>query len=370
MRRRTWVRALMVALAGAAALGPLTATHAQTVALLGAGATFPAPLYTKWSQAYAAERGVRLTYQPVGSGEGIRRFVTGAADFGGTDALPTNSQMAQASGQVLYVPIVAGAVVPVYYIKDVAPKGAPPAPSAPPAKEVGPGLALTGPVLADIFLGKIKKWDDPRITELNPQEKMPSTSITLIHRADDSGTTAIWTNYLSKVSGEWKDRVGEGSSVKWPVGLEARGNQGVADLVKRTPNSIGYVELAYAVTNRMRFGSVRNKAGQLLAPSLSTTMKAVDAALAAIPDDYLTYMTNPDAADAYPIAGFTYLMVYNDQSDPAKGPALAQFLWWVIHDGQKYAPPLLYAPLPRSLVVRLERTVRGMTVNSQPALGP
>ena len=366
-------RALILVLAGTAVFSPAASTDAQTVTLAGAGATFAFPLYTKWSQAYLAERGVRVTYQPVGSGEGIRRFVTGAVDFGGTDALPTDAQMGQASGQVLYLPMVAGAVVALYNIKDVEPKKTPPTPGVPPPpppKAVGPGLAFTGPVLADIFLGKIKKWDDPRIVELNPQEKIPATDITVIHRSDSSGTTAIWTNYLSKVSGEWKDTVGDGSLVKWPVGLEARGNQGVADLVKRTPNSIGYVELAYAVANRMTFGSVRNKAGQLLAPSLSTTMKALDAALPSIPDDYLTLMTNPEATDAYPIVGLTYLMVYNEQSDAVKGPALAQFLWWAIHDGQRFAPPLLYAPLPKNLVVRLVRTLKGITVNSQPALGP
>lgn len=370
---RVVIRALVMVLAVTATLPPLAVTDAQSVTLLGAGATFAVPLYTKWSQAYLAERGVRVTYQPVGSGEGIRRFVTGGVDFGGTDALPTEEQMARASGQVLYLPMVAGAVVPLYNIKDVEPKKTSPTPGVPPPpppKAVGPGLALTGPVLADIFLGKITKWKDPRIVELNPQEKIPETPITVIHRSDSSGTTAIWTNYLSKVSAEWKDTVGDGSLVRWPVGLEARGNQGVADLVKRTPNSIGYVELAYAVTNRMTFGSVRNKAGQLLAPSLSTTMKALDAALPGIPDDYLTLITNPEATDAYPIVGLTYLMVYNEQSDSVKGPALAQFLWWAVHDGQRFAPPLLYAPLPRNLVVRVERTLKGITVNSQPALGP
>lgn len=366
-------RAMVIILGLTAALSPVAVTDAQSVALLGAGATFAVPLYSKWSQAYLSERGVRVTYQPVGSGEGIRRFVNGVVDFAGTDALPTDAQMGQASGQVLYLPMVAGAIVALYNIKEVEPKKTPPTPGVPPPpppKAVGPGLALTGPVLADIFLGKIKTWNDPRIVELNPQEKIPETPITVIHRSDSSGTTAIWTNYLSKVSAEWKDSVGDGSVVKWPVGLEARGNQGVADLVKRTANSVGYVELAYAVTNRMTFGSVRNKAGQLLAPSLSTTMKALDAALPGIPDDYLTLMTNPETTDAYPIVGLTYLMVYNEQSDATKGPALAQFLWWAIHDGQRFAPPLLYAPLPRNLLVRVERTLKGITVNNQPALGP
>ncbi len=358
-------RMLAVMLVLAVPIVGVPVVDAQPVILAGAGATFPFPLYSRWSQVYAAEKGVRITYQPIGSAAGIQQFVAGAVDFGATDALPTAAQLAQASGQVLFIPMVAGAVVPVYNLREPEPE---PAQDATPSKTIGPGLAFTGAVLADIFLGKIKMWDDKRITEANPQLKLPSTPIMVIHRSDDSGTTAIWTNYLSKVSREWKDRVGEGSSPKWPVGKEARGNQGVADAVRQTPNSLGYVELAYAVAARMMFGSVRNKAGQLLAPSLSTTTRAVEAALPAIPDDYLAYITNPDGADVYPIAGLTYLIVYNDQSDPDKGRALAQFLWWATHDGQRHAPPLLYASLPKILVGRIERTLRGLTINGQPAL--
>ncbi len=327
------------------------AISAQAVRLVGAGATFPGPLYAKWAHVYAAERGVSINYQPVGSGEGIRLFVAQAADFGATDALPTRDQLARATGQVVFLPMVGGAVVPVYAVPDV-----------------GHGLAFTGAVLADIFLGKIKRWDDKRLVELNPQAKLPDAPIVVVHRSDDSGTTAIWTNYLNKVSGEWKDRVGEGSTVPWPVGREARGNQGVVDLMRRTENSLGYVELAFAFGNRMTFGSVRNKAGQLVAASLSSTTKALEAALPLIPDDYLTFITNPDAGFAYPIAGFTYLMVYADQADSDKGRALVQFLWWATHEGQKYALPFLYAPLPRPLVGKVERTLKALTVNGQPAL--
>ncbi len=363
------VRMLAVMLVVAVLLVGVPAVDAQPMILAGAGATFPFPLYSRWSQIYAAEKGVRITYQPVGSGSGIQQFVAGAVDFGGTDALPTEAQLARASGQVLFIPMIAGAVVPVYNLREPsADTEAPPGTEATPGKVIGPGVAFTGAVLADIFLGKIKMWDDKRITEANPQLKLPSTPITVIHRSDDSGTTAIWVNYLSKVSREWKDRVGEGSSPKWPVGKEARGNQGVADAVRQTPNSVAYVELAYAVASRMTFGSVRNKAGQLLAPSLSTTTKAVEAALPVIPDDYLAFITNPDGADVYPIAGLTYLLIYSDQSDPDKGRALALFLWWATHDGQRYAPSLLYAPLPRVLVGRIERTLKGMTINGQPAL--
>lgn len=357
------VRVLAVMLVIAALLVGVPAVDAQPVILAGAGATFPFPLYSRWSQIYASEKGIRITYQPVGSGAGIQQFVAGTVDFAGTDALPTEAQLAQASGQILFIPMVAGAVVPVYNLREPSTDT-----QAPPGKAIGPGVAFSGAVLADIFLGKIKTWDDKRITEANPQLKLPATPITVIHRSDDSGTTAIWVNYLSKVSREWKDRVGEGTSPKWPVGKEARGNQGVADAVRQTPSSIGYVELAYAVAGRMTLGSVRNKAGQLLAPSLSTTTRAVEAALPLIPDDYLAFITNPEGADVYPIAGLTYLLIYSDQSDPDKGRALVQFLWWATHDGQRYAPSLLYAPLPRALVGRIERTLKGMTINGQPAL--
>jgi len=360
---------LAVILAVAALLAGGSAVDAQQVMLAGAGATFPYPLYARWAAAYAAQRGVRITYQPIGSAGGIQQFVAGAVDFGATDALPTAAQLAQASGQVLFIPTVAGAVVPVYNLREQGPDTqTTPQTEATPGKVIGPGLAFTGAVLADIFLGKIKMWDDRRIAEANPQVKLPSRPITVIHRSDDSGTTAIWTNYLSKTSREWKDRVGEGSAPKWPTGKEARGNQGVADAVRQTPNSLGYVQLAYAVAARMTFGSVRNRAGQLLAPSLSTTTKALEASLPVIPDDYLAMITNPDGADVYPIVGLTYLLAYNDQSDPDKGRALAQFLWWATHEGQRHAPALLYAPLPRSLVVRIERTLKGMTINGLPAL--
>ncbi len=329
--------------------GMATST-AQSVALTGAGASFPGPLYAKWIQVYAAERGVRLVYHQVGSGDGLRLLLDRGVDFAGIDAIPTRDQLAHASGPLVFVPIVAGAVVPVYAVQDLS-----------------HGLAFTGPVLADIFLGKITQWDDKRLVDLNPQAKLPAKPIVVIHRSDDSGVTAIWTNYLSKVSPEWRERVGEGSTVQWPVGREARGDQGVIDLARRTENSIGYVELAYAFGNRMTFGSVRNKAGQLLAPSLTSTTKALEAALPTIPDDYLTYMTNPDAGFAYPIAGLTYLVVYADQLDPDKGRALTQFLWWATHEGQKHALNYLYVPLPRQLVDRVERTLKTMTVNGQPA---
>ncbi len=324
---------------------------AQTIALNGAGATFPFPLYSKWSQVYDAEKGVRINYQSIGSGGGIRQFMEKTVDFGASDGPMTDDQVRQAGGRVLHIPMVAGAVVLVYNIQGV-----------------GPGLNFTSGVLADIFLGKISKWNDPRIVKDNAGMKLPAADIVVVHRSDGSGTTAIWVNYLSKVSAEWKTKVGEGTSVEWPTGLGGRGNEGVAGLVKQTPNALGYVELAYALTNQMPFGSVQNKAGQFVRPSLSSTTKAMDGALRSIPEDYRVFFTNPDGRDAYPVAGFTWILIYGDQRDPVKGKALVDFLWWATHDGQKYAPTLLYASLPKSLVQRIEGTLKSVTAQGKAML--
>lgn len=324
---------------------------AQTVTLNGAGATFPFPLYSKWSQVYAEEKGVQINYQSIGSGGGIRQFIAKTVDFGASDGPMTDEQIAQAGGRVLHIPMVAGAVVPVYNLPGV-----------------GQGLNFTPDVLADIFLGRITKWNDPRLSRLNPKANLPGTDIVVVHRSDGSGTTAIWVNYLSKVSPMWKTRVGEGTSVNWPTGLGGRGNEGVAGLVRQTPNTLGYVELAYALTNKMTFGSVRNKAGQFVRPTLSSTTKAMDGALKNIPDDFRVFFTNPDGKDAYPVAGFTWILINAEQADAVKGKALTEFLWWAIHDGQKYAPTLLYAPLPKSLVTRVERSLKSVTYRGQPIL--
>ncbi len=324
---------------------------AQTIALNGAGATFPFPLYSKWSQVYDAEKGVRINYQSIGSGGGIRQFMEKTVDFGASDGPMTDDQVRQAGGRVLHIPMVAGAVVLVYNIQGV-----------------GPGLNFTSGVLADIFLGKISKWNDPRIVKDNAGMKLPAADIVVVHRSDGSGTTAIWVNYLSKVSAEWKTKVGEGTSVEWPTGLGGRGNEGVAGLVKQTPNALGYVELAYALTNQIPFGSVQNKAGQFVRPSLSSTTKAMDGALRSIPEDYRVFFTNPDGRDAYPVAGFTWILIYGDQRDPVKGKALVDFLWWATHDGQKYAPTLLYASLPKSLVQRIEGTLKSVTAQGKAML--
>ncbi|MDR7463731.1 MAG: phosphate ABC transporter substrate-binding protein PstS, partial [Armatimonadota bacterium] len=258
---RRWARALMVAVAVAGTVLPALPAGAQPITLNGAGATFPFPLYSKWSQLYAAERGVQINYQSIGSGGGIRQFIAKTVDFGASDGPMTDEQIAQAGGRVLHIPMVAGAVVPVYNIPGV-----------------GQGLNFTPEVLADIFLGKITRWNDPRLARANPGVKLPAAEVVVVHRSDGSGTTAIWVNYLSKVSPEWKARVGEGTSVNWPTGLGGKGNEGVAGLVRQTPYTLGYVELAYALTNRMTFGNVRNRAGRFIRPSLSTTTKAMEGA--------------------------------------------------------------------------------------------
>lgn len=341
---------LMVgALAVMLLVGGITGASAQSpIVLNGAGATFPYPLYSKWSQVYAMEKGVQINYQSIGSGGGIRQFISKTVDFGASDGPMTDEQIAQAGGRVIHIPMVAGAVVVTYNVPGTS-----------------TGVNFSPDVLADIFLGKITKWNDPRLAADNPKVTLPGADVVVVHRSDGSGTTNIFTNYLSKVSPQWKAQVGEGTSVNWPTGLGGKGNEGVAGLVKQTPNSLGYVELAYALTNKLPFGYVRNKAGQFVPPTLSSTSRAVDGALAAIPQDYRVFFTNPDGKDAYPIAGFTWLLIYGDQSDPVKGKALVEYVWWSVHDGQKYAPTLLYAALPKSLVTRIEQTLK--TVKAQGA---
>lgn len=340
-------RLLLVALAVASCVAIGRAQ--PPITLNGAGATFPYPLYSKWAQVYAQERGVRINYQSIGSGGGIRQFLAKTVDFGATDSPMTDEQIRSAQARVLHIPMVAGAVVPVYNLEGV-----------------GPGLHFTGELLADIFLGRITRWNDPRIARWNPGVRLPAADIVVVHRSDGSGTTHIFTNYLSKVSAEWKQKVGEGTSVEWPTGLGGKGNEGVAGLVKQTPGALGYVELAYALTNRLPFGTVRNRAGQFVRASLSTTTRAM--ASAQIPDDYRVFFTDPPGQDAYPVAGFTWILIYGEQPDPVRGKALVEFLWWATHEGQRYAPPLLYAPLPGSLVRRIEATLRSVTAAGRPIL--
>lgn len=311
-------------------------TAARAEVLNGAGATFPQPLYQKWFQEYKAATGVEINYQGIGSGGGIKNITARSVDFGASDAPMNDAELAKAPG-LIHIPTVAGAVVVAYNVPGI-----------------GPGIYLTGDVIADIFLGKITKWDDPRITKLSPGTKFPSVPIYTFHRSDSSGTTNIFTTYLSEVSDDWKDSVGAGKSVKWPKGLGAKGTSGVAANVKQTEGGIGYIELAYGVQNNIPYAAVRNAKGKFIYPSIASTTEA--AAGSKLPADFRKVITNTSAPKGYPITGFTFLLVYKDGSKPA----LKQFLKWALNDGQKAAPELLYAPLPANVKKRALAAVESM----------
>lgn len=299
------------------------------VSLTGAGATFPFPLYTKWVSEYArANPGVAINYQSIGSGGGIRQITEGTVDFGASDAPMTDEQLAKAK-DVLHVPTCLGAVVLAYNVQGV-----------------GTGLKLTPAAAAGIFLGEVKSWDDPAIASENPGVPLPSRPIATVHRSDGSGTTKIFLDYLSAVSPAWARGPGSGTSVSWPIGLGAKGNEGVAGLLKTQPDSIGYVELAYAAQNRMPVASLRNRAGRFVAPTLESTTAAAAGAARKIPEDLRVSIVDAEGEGAYPIAGFTYILLHARQADAAKGRALVGFLGWALTDGQKYTAPLHYAALP------------------------
>ena len=323
----------------------------QTVELVGAGATFPAPLYTKLFDQYAKEFGVKVNYQAIGSGGGIAQLKGKTVDFGASDAFMSDADLAAAPAAILHIPIVAGAVVATYNLPG------------------SPELKFAPDVLADIFLGKITRWNDARIAAANPSVTLPKTAITVVHRSDGSGTTAVFTDYLGKVSEEWKSRVGSGTSVAWPAGVGGKGNAGVAGLVKQLPGSIGYVELIYALQNAMPFASIRNKAGAFMKPTLASTMAACKVE---IPADTRVSLTDTDAPDGYPIATFTWVLLYKEQGydgrQAAKADAVVKMLWWMVHDGQKYAEPLSYAALAPNVVAKAEVLLRSVTFGGKPVL--
>jgi phosphate transport system substrate-binding protein len=319
--------------------------------LNGAGATFPAPIYTKWFAAYVQiDPTVRFNYQPIGSGAGIQQIQNQTVDFGGSDAPLTDDQLKAAKGgELLHIPTVSGAVVVIYNIPGAA-----------------KGLKLDGETIANIFLGKITSWDDPAIKGQNAE--MVSNlkgDIAVVHRSDGSGTTNIFTDYLSAISSEWKSGVGKGTSVKWPVGLGARGNAGVAGLVQQTPGGFGYVELAYATQNNLPYAFVKNGSGEFIEPTLDSTAAASEG-LANIPDDLRVSIVNSDKTGSYPIAGFTYILVYKTQTDAKKGTALAKFLWWATHDGEAMAKTLQYAPLSPDLTQRVETKIKSLDCGGSP----
>jgi len=335
---------LAVLAAGLLSLGPFPQSAWAQTLINGAGATFPYPIYSKWFDDYTkVDPSVRFNYQSIGSGGGIRQITERTVDFGASDGPMTDEQLSKAPGQLLHIPTVLGAVVATYNL------------------EGNPALRFTPDLLADIFLGKITKWNDPRLSAVNPGISLPDRPIIVVHRSDGSGTTYIWVDYLSKVSREWEQRVGRGTSVNWPVGLGGKGNEGVSGQVKNTPGAIGYVELAYAIQNRLPLSSVRNEVGKFIEPSIKSTTAAAAGAAKNMPADFRVSLTNAPGDDAYPIASFTWLLVYKEQQDQVKGQAMVKFLWWAIHEGQKYPADLLYAPLPAPVVKQIEATVEQIT---------
>ncbi len=309
--------------------------------LNGAGATFPYPLYSKWfSEHHKLHPDIQINYQPIGSGGGIRQVIAGTVDFGATDGPMTDDQLKEAKIKILHVPTVLGAAVPAYNVPGVTGE-----------------LKFTPQVLAGIFLGKITNWNDKAIAAANPGVSLPNQDIIVVHRSDGSGTTYIFTDYLAKVSPEWQNQVGKGTSVKWPTGIGGKGNEGVAGSIRTLPGSIGYVELIYAVQNNIAYGSIRNSAGVFL----KATLEGVTAAAASVksmPADFRVSITDAPGKDSYPISSFTWLLIPAQSKDPAKGKILADFLNWMVTDGQKMAAPLSYAPLPDSVAEKVKEEIK------------
>jgi phosphate transport system substrate-binding protein len=321
--------------------GTGTATNGGSISLQGAGATFPNPIYQKWLSEFGKlHPNVKIDYQSIGSGGGIKQIQSQTVDFGASDAPMSDQDLKAAPGELIHIPTVLGAVVLTYNVAGVTQP-----------------LRFSPEVIADIFLGKIKKWDDQHIKQDNPGAKLPAADITVVHRADGSGTTFVFTDYLSKVSPEWKEKVGADKSPKWPVGQGGKGNEGVTGQIKQQPNTIGYVELAYAVQNKLPVAIIKNASGKFIEPSIDAVTAAASAASAQTPEDLRVSITNSAGENAYPIASYTYILAYKDQKNAAKGKALVDFLWWGIHDGEQFAKELQYAPLPSDIVKRAEAKI-------------
>ncbi|HBG07737.1 MAG: phosphate ABC transporter substrate-binding protein PstS [Geobacteraceae bacterium GWC2_58_44] len=326
------------------ALATFTAAASAQAEILinGAGATFPFPLYSKWFSEYAKiDPSVKFNYQSIGSGGGIKQITAQTVDFGASDKFLSDQELAAAPGKLLHIPTVMGAVVVTYNLPGVA-----------------KGVKLTPEVLAQIYQGKITSWNDPRIVKENAALKLPNKPIIVVHRSDGSGTTSIFTDYLSAVSPEWAKNVGKGASVKWPVGLGGKGNEGVAGQIKTTPFTIGYVELAYAFENKLPYAFIKNSAGHFVEPSIDSTSAAAAGASRSMPADYRISLVNQPGKNAYPIVGFTWLLVYQEQKDKVKGKKLVEFLNWELRQGQKMAAKMLYAPLPANVAKMVEKTIK------------
>jgi phosphate transport system substrate-binding protein len=314
-------------------------TTTGSTALTGAGATFPAPLYTKWFDAYARETGTRINYQSIGSGGGIRQFIQGTVDFGATDAPMSDQQIEAVKGNVQHVPTVLGAVVATYNIPSLG--------TAP--------LKFDGTTLSEIFLGRITRWRDPRLVALNPGVRLPDQDIIVVHRSDGSGTSYIFTDYLSKISVDWKTKVGKATSVEWPTGLGGKGNEGVTQQVKQTEGAIGYVELIYAISNGLPAALIKNADGVFVEPSLKTVSAAAAGAKLGPDTDFRVSVTNAPGRDSYPISSFTWLLAHKESPDSAKGRALHSFLTWMLKpEAQRMAADLHYAPLPAAVIELLQ----------------
>jgi phosphate transport system substrate-binding protein len=339
------VLSLAVAGCGGPAAPPQTGGQPQASTpkgqVNGAGATFPAPLYSKWFDDYGKLKpGVLINYQSQGSGAGIRQLTNQTVFFGASDSPMTDEQLKGAPGKVLHLPTVLGAVVPAYNLAGVT------------------DVKFTGGLLADIFMGKVTKWNHPAVAKLNPGVTLPATDITVVHRSDGSGTTFIFADYLSKVSPEWQKTVGASTSLKWPTGVGAKGNEGVTGLVKQTPGSIGYVELVYALQNQVTFGAVQNASGEFVKASIPSVTAAAAASVKSMPADFRVSITNADGPGAYPLSSFTWILLYEDASDKAQSQVMVDFMRWALTDGQQQAAALGYAPLPPELV-KLELTALG-----------
>ena len=321
--------------------GTSSSSSATSSAKLNAsGATFPGPVYAKWFDDYKTKTGVQINYQPVGSGAGIKQLKSKTVDFAGSDAPLKNAEASAMTPPVVQIPSVGGAVVVAYNV-----------PGAP------NGLKMSGEDIAGIFMGKITKWNDPVLTKENSGVKLPDLNINVVHRSDGSGTTNIFTTYLSQISPTWKGTLGAGKSVAWPVGVGGKGNDGVTSSVRASAGGIGYIELAYALQNKLNVAAIKNKAGNYVLPSVQTTTNAIEGALPLVQKDITAPISNADGAQAYPIAALTYLLIYKQAKDPATGKAITDFLTWAMTDGQPEAAALDYAPLPKALVEANQKTI-------------
>ncbi|MFW5986084.1 MAG: phosphate ABC transporter substrate-binding protein PstS [Halanaerobiales bacterium] len=321
---------------------------AQDVSLESGGASFPYPLYSKWMDVYTENNDVKIDYQSIGSGGGIRGIIDKTFDFAGSDAPMKDEELERADGEIMHIPTVMGAVVVTYNLP-----------------EVEDQIKLTSDNIADIYLGKIEKWNDEKIQDNNPDLDLPDKYISVVRRSDGSGTTNAFTDYLTKVSPEWEEQVGFGKAVQWPTGMGAKGNEGVAGQVSQVDGAIGYVELAYAIENDLPYASVQNKDGNFVQPSLDTTSAAAAGALADMPDDMRVSITNQPGEDSWPIATFTYLLVYTEYEDKEKTGEMIDYIWWALSEGQDYARELLYAPLPDNLLEEVKVKLQSITVDGE-----